>query len=215
MGLLEHTSAYLAGPVELAGPQASDWRNRITDSLRQMDVIVLNPIQKPEWVGPSVLREQDDITSCFRKSLDIEVFGSNSAPEIYEAGAEALKAQRASRNVCLRLVKACDWCICNLPGMQTIGTIEELSILAYREAPVFFVCQKPSMWLISMFLVSGQDYHNTFFKDEASLMEYLTKIDKGAIPVNPLLWITRTWGTWKLHKTGIRGAEHELQPDKA
>jgi hypothetical protein len=184
MGILAHTSCYLLGPVE-ADPQAADWRKHFSEHLQKMGVVILDPLDKPGWVGPRVLRPQDDISASFLNNIDGD----------QEVANEALNAQILSRDVCLRQVNACNWAICRLPKKFTVGTIEELHILDRRGTPVFFIFPDgiPSMWLISMFFENVETMKTTCFKAEDELLARIREIDSGKVPIDPLKWIFISW----------------------
>jgi len=180
MGILTGTSSYLVGPVEL-DPQASDWRDMVTEKLATMGVVVLNPMKKPKWVG-RCLTPQEILTSSFMSGV-----GGLSKED-------ALSVQLESRQICLRLVHATDWAICYLPKTQTIGSIEELAILSQRGVQVFFVCKPPiSMWLTSMFISRVEEFQSVFFGNWDALFGHLDEINKGKVPVDPLKWVFLTW----------------------
>jgi len=204
MGILAHTTAYLAGPVE-AEPNAAEWRSRLTQELSGMDVIVLNPLVKPEWVGSRGRRPQADINEKFFCRPGTPKVCSNfvgrlvppSEVETEKGEAEAaLQDMHIQRDVCLRMVHATNWCICRLPKSPfTVGTFEELALLSRAGAPVMFICPDgvPSMWLVSMFVDKISDMDDVFFPNEDQLLTAVRHMNEGKRPIDPKKWIFLTW----------------------
>lgn len=206
MGILANTSCYLAGPVEFS-PDAAEWRIRVAQELSGMGVVVLNPLVKPEWVGPRGLRPQPDINANFFVKQGIPQVSNNFAGQIPTEPIRpeqvlvrpdmelALQDMHIQRDICLRMVYATNWCICRLPKIFTVGTFEELTLLSKAGAPVMFVCPDgiPSMWLVSMFVDKAIDIDDVFFQDEAQLLTAVRHINQGERQIDPRKWIFLTW----------------------
>jgi hypothetical protein len=191
MGILAHTSCYLGGAIEIE-PHAAEWRARMTQELSGMDITVLNPLVKPEWVGPRCLRSQADINEKFFDWVVQRAAGDELRASRAE---EALQDMHIAREICLRLVYTANWSICRLPKTFTVGTFEELTLLARAGTPVMFICPDgiPSMWLASMFVDKITDVEDVFFKDEDHLLTAVRHIDEGKRAIDPKRWIFLTW----------------------
>jgi len=181
MGLLANTTSYLVGPVEMVDPSSGGWRDDVENKLKQMGVVIYNPIKKPKWVSNN---------SKIHPSERMAIINSGS-----EQADEIISSLVVDREICLRLARSANWCFCNLPKILTYGTIEELHVIKECGSPIIFVCPNgiPSTWILSMFVNDMSEVGTTFFKNVDLACEYLIKIDSGQLPIDPIKWIFLSW----------------------
>lgn len=178
MGLLNNTSVYLSGPVELDNNCIS-WREEFTKFLNKIGVDVWDPLIKPDWmpiqtVGPdaqnnikNMLLDNDSRKYCYNTII---------------------------RNMGLRLAYACDWMICVLKkDIFTAGTFEELSVASKCGKPILLLTPDYkilSMWLIDQIIGDDINYRDQYvFDNKEKLLNHIIKIDDGIIELDPLKWI--------------------------
>ena len=170
--LLKNRTVYLAGPIEVDNDPGS-WRDRLTDGLAILGLRVWNPLVKPEWC--TQITGDDQRNDLIKFKDGIKLFGGRNG---------ALDRNREIREVCLRLVSACDFIICKIGG-KTVGTFEELAHAAMMKKPVLFIGEVDSCWRVAQF------YNNDpiFFANEMVLLSHLAAIDEGLQEVDNLSWI--------------------------
>ncbi len=179
MNLLNNTKAYLAGPIE---NYSDDWRVKITPILKNLGIKVWDPLVKPSWMfnvtGDDQKTDRNYINNNFN-NLD-----GTKMSHIFDRN-------NAIKNVCLRLVSACDFVICKISG-PSVGTFHELAKANDQNKPVLFFTDNKdkidSMWRLVQF---GNQFeiNETFFGPMNDLTEYLRKINSGMIEPNKLKWI--------------------------
>lgn len=179
MNFLKNTSAYLCGPIE-SSVNPKRWREEITPKLKKIKINVLNPLVKPGWM-PHVDGETQRGMMRDLISRDLDVFDI----EIIR------KLNHEIRDVCLSLVRNCDFMIAKIiPTEFTVGSWEEIVVAAQCRKPVFFICdnQIPSMWLVDM-LDAYETFSETFFKTDNALVSHLININKSGEVVDNIAWI--------------------------
>jgi len=173
MNRLKDCKVYLAGPVE-ADNNYMSWRNNISKSLYDMNLIVWNPTIHPSWIQYKITPE---IQTQDKKVLNDLVFGESIRYD-------RLKANDYIRKVCLRLVSACDFIICKI-DKPTVGTYEELSLAKLQNKPILFLSKNlDSCWRAAQFYDIA-----SWFKNEKELLNHLKCIDNGDDVVDNLNWI--------------------------
>jgi nucleoside 2-deoxyribosyltransferase len=135
MNLLNGRTVYLAGPIE-SSDNPHSWRNELNLDLKQISGLrVWDPLIKPKWCAPI---SGDD------QRHDLEKFRDGPMVKFKKE----LDRNRDIREICLRLVSACDFIICML-GERTVGTFEELAHAAMMKKPVLFIGVPDSCWRIA------------------------------------------------------------------
>lgn len=171
MKLLDGARCYSAGPVEVDTDPVS-WRDRIGTILNKNipHLKIWNPLIKPKWCT--------QITGADQRA-DLKAFQSG----VFESKSIAKNVE--IREICLRLVSACDFIICKLGG-KTVGTYEELAHAAAMHKPVLFIGEIDSCWRFAQF---SYGMSNPYFKDEQSVCDFLVNVDNGSQKVDNLAWI--------------------------
>ena len=180
MGLLNGTTAYLAGPVE-RDINCASWRNQITPKLKSLGVKIWDPLVKPKWL----IDEIGDLTALDQMG-DKETFNEWLFNPSCESRGESFIFHRNkfTRDACLRLVSACDFVICYVDG-PTVGTFEELCVANQQNKPIlfFYTDQKlDSCWRYVQF--SGAEH----LVGIDGVIKYLTQVDCGE-SVDRIKWI--------------------------
>lgn len=165
--LLNGRTVYLAGAVEVSDDPAS-WRDNLALQLSQINGLrIWDPLIKPEW--------------C------VQITGADQRKDLVkfnDGDLTGLSRNREIREVCLRLVSACDFIICMLGG-RTVGTFEELAHAALMNKPVLFIGNIDSCWRFAQFVKKDK----IFFNNQNDLVQYLINIDSGSQKVDSLSWI--------------------------
>jgi len=182
MNKLADTSVYLAGPVEHSFSTALSWREKITEQLKQYNVMVYNPLIKPVWL-PSNCKVDPTIYKDVLAGKSSEM----SKQEVFKATADM-------RRLCLRMVSSADWIICYLPKIFTCGTFEEIYLAASLEKPVLF-CMPDGMvstWLLPIF-ANADNMDDVYFYNWESLMSHVDKLDKGLVDIDKYKWFSSNY----------------------
>src|SRR5690606_15065102 len=107
-GRLTGAACYLAGPMTAVSDFGTAWRQELTQDLRQLGIVVLDPCDKAIEIGV----EDADA----RRTLH----------ENHKAGnlAAVQKQMKVIRRVDLRCVDLASFIVCRLDGAHTTGTYE-------------------------------------------------------------------------------------------
>lgn len=175
MNRLNGVTVYLAGAIE-HDTNAGSWRDYITKTiLKPLGIRAYNPLYKPSFMSP---KSRENV--------------ANLRLDFNNGNAEAFEVFREIRDIDRRFAYACDFMICYLPKIMTIGTIEELTIASQSNKPVLLVCPDGliSTWLPAMLSNSRKEYYkHIHFTDWNSLDLYLNKLNSNLIEVDKLKWI--------------------------
>lgn len=178
LNLLNNRTVYLAGPIEM-NPDPGSWRNKITLELSKINGIrIWDPLVKPEWCVQITGDDQRHDLEKFKDNN--ENGGIRSCTNFKE-----LDRNYEIRDICLRLVSACDFIICMIGG-RTVGTYEELAHAAIMKKPVLFIGPPDSCWRVAQFQKNDD---KIFFDNIESVVWYLNNIDNGSQEVDSLSWI--------------------------
>lgn len=157
--------AYLAGPVENSDDAVS-WRLDMSNFLRQLGVVVYDPLIKPDWFPEN----------C---KIDPKAYKNviNSVEPSASAIIDTFEATSFLRKACLKMVSSCDFVICYMPKMFTAGTFEEIYLAGNLDKPVLFCMPDGivSTWVLPIF-ADEYNYNNVYFKSWADLKSYLARI---------------------------------------
>lgn len=148
--------SYLVGAMDRAPDGGREWRDYISEKLKEIGVIPLNPCDKPIDIGFERLEDRQ-----YRQQL--------KANNNYE---ELAKQVKLLRIVDLRMVDMADFIICYLDvDVHACGTYEELFWANRLKNPVLIVCKQGKShapdWLF------GTIPHQHIFDDFDTLLKYL------------------------------------------
>lgn len=177
--ILKNTKTYLIGAMQYSSDGRS-WRDDMGDFLKEMEVTVFDPYDKPFINAP----QEDEQTHS--KMYELLQNGE------WDQVAEHFKKVRAFD---LSMVDRSDFVICYInPKIPTIGTIEELSWAARLKRPVFIVIeggkQNTPLWIFGMFP------HKFIYNNFSEVKNVLTMINTGVKQIDS--------DRWRLLKTHLR-----------
>jgi hypothetical protein len=179
--MLEGSSVYLAGPIEHAD-DATSWRDEITPRLRDMGLLVYNPLVKPDW------------TPCRYVDGDGQKLIKDA---VLNNEGKAIEVNKSIRKCGRRLAATADFIICYLPKSSTFGTFEEINIGSADGKPVLFICpdgdSPPSSWLIDQFVSDDEKWSEVFFWNIDDLCQSLFEVHNSNRGYDPYKWIFLTW----------------------
>ena len=175
LNLLKNTTVYLSGPIEWASDRTA-WRAEFTKAMHAIGVRVMDPLVKPDWFPYAAKADP----KLYLRS----VMGSGEMTPT-----EAFDGMAYIRKLDLRYVHACDWLVVYLPKEYSAGTSEELTIAAETGKPIliFSPDHVPGVWLLPQ-LATIKNWREVFFPSKDSILEYISNIDAGLIPLDPVKW---------------------------
>jgi nucleoside 2-deoxyribosyltransferase len=160
MNRLKNQRVYLAGAIDRAKDRGRGWREEISPFLKELGVIVFNPIIKPSEIG---LEDQDthNLKSKLKKQQRYE---------------ELSNMMKVIRSVDLRLVDISDFMIVNLDlDVHPCGTLEEIFWANRQKKPIIVHMvqgkQNAPDWLF------GVIPHQMIFSDWMDIYSYLEHIN--------------------------------------
>ncbi len=170
---LKGMRCYLSGAMDRVDDKGVIWRRWITEFLKSLGVIVLDPSDKKMYGDVKFKIEQKDFR---RDCLDKEKFDSLQIET------------KALRSVDLRMVDISDFVIVYLDNRQTAcGTFEELFKANLSKKPVLIVVEQGKKeafaWLF------GVIPHEHIFEDWDSLKTYLVKVHTDETVLTYKRWI--------------------------
>jgi nucleoside 2-deoxyribosyltransferase len=180
--ILSKARCYLAGPCEFS---KANWRSSIIPKLDHLNLDIYNPVDQPSWFqidGHTQTRQRFHFNSHFGKEH----------PKDFK---DILDQNKTLRQICLRLVAACDFIICRIDGNFTVGTYEEIKCAADQNKPVlFFTGNQPidSMWRLSQFVENDSEIEKVYFTSEDGLIKYLDEVNLGLVD-NKIKWANLFW----------------------
>jgi len=160
---LNNQRVYLAGAMDRVEDRGNGWRDNITPFLKNLGVVVFNPIKKPTLIG-----KEDSETHKYKLQLKTE--------KNYD---ELSKVMKTIRCVDLRLVDISDFLIVNLDlDVHPCGTYEEIFLANRSKKPVVVHMEQGKNnvpdWLF------GTIPHQMIFSNWTELQDYLQHIDKNS-----------------------------------
>lgn len=139
-GLLQNARVYLSGPMDFVASRASEkkfgWRNRVSQFLQSMGVVVFDPWFKPEVRGLYAYgREDEKSGERIRRRWT------------YEGGRKGAEARDWCKqqfwetlHIDLRMVDTSDFTISYCPtNIYSVGTPHEVIMATLQHKPVLFV----------------------------------------------------------------------------
>lgn len=160
MNRLKNQRVYLAGAIDRAKDRGKGWREEISPFLKELGVIVFNPIIKPSEIG---LEDQDthNLKAKMKKQQRYE---------------ELSNMMKVIRSVDLRLVDISDFMIVNLDlDVHPCGTLEEIFWANRQKKPIIVHMvqgkQNAPDWLF------GVIPHQMIFSDWMDIYAYLEHIN--------------------------------------
>ncbi len=159
MERLKNQRVYLAGAMDRVADRGNGWRDSITPFLKELGIMVFNPIKKPTTLG-----QEDEVTHRYKIKLKSE--------KKYNELSSLMKTIRA---VDLRLVDISDFLIVNLDlEVHPCGTYEEIFLANRSKKPVI------------VHMTQGKEYapdwlfgtipHQMIFSSWVEIKEYLQYI---------------------------------------
>ena len=139
-GLLQNARVYLSGPMDFVASRASErksgWRNRVSQFLQSMGVVVFDPWFKPDVRGLYAYGREDEKSGVkIRKRWT------------YERGRKGAEARDWCKqqfwetlHIDLRMVDTSDFTISYCPtNIYSVGTPHEVIMATLQHKPVLFV----------------------------------------------------------------------------
>jgi hypothetical protein len=157
---LKDTKTYLVGAMDRVPDGGVSWRNKITPTLKKLDIKILNPCTKPV---------QNSLEDDFSRQW-IEYYKETQQYE------KIRKHYAIIRCADLRCVDVSDFIIAHIDlNTHACGTYEEIVTANRQKKPVLIWCeqgkQKAPNWLFFMLP------HQHIFGDSESLISYLDHIN--------------------------------------
>lgn len=160
MNRLKNQRVYLAGAMDRVSDRGATWRDNITPFLRDMGIVVFNPITKPTDIGM-----EDNDSHTIKTKLKQQ--------HRYD---ELSSMMKTIRSVDLRLVDISDFLIVNLDlNVHPCGTLEEIFLANRQKKPIIIHMvqgkdQTPD-WLF------GTIPHQMIFSTWEEIKSYLVHIN--------------------------------------
>jgi hypothetical protein len=152
---------YLSGPIDNASDFGVGWRGDIKNSLVDLDLIFLDPCDKPmlsECACEDL--ENHDLRRRMKENEDFEGLARD---------------MRLIRCIDLRLADLCDFAIVHLDlDVYSTGTHEEVSLLNRRKVPILFHVEQGKASLPDWYW--GTVPHQHVFGTWGSLLSYIYKV---------------------------------------
>jgi hypothetical protein len=163
---------YLAGAIDRVKDRGIGWREKITPFLRQMGIIVYNPINKTTEVGI-----EDENIQIKKNNLKAE--------RKYD---DLSSLMREIRSVDLRLVDISDFLIVSLDlNTHPCGTYEEIFLANRSKKPILIHVEQGKEhapdWLF------GAIPHDLFFSSWDEIKEYLAHINSSEVVDSKRRWL--------------------------
>lgn len=160
MNRLKNQRAYLAGAIDRVPDRGAGWRSEITPFLKQMGVVVFNPLNKPTEVGA-----EDEETHALKRRLKEE--------GRYDELSSMMKVIRSTD---LRLVDISDFLVVNLDiSIHPCGTLEEIFWANRQKKPIIIRVEQGKEnapdWLF------GTIPHDMIFSRWDEVESYLRHVD--------------------------------------
>lgn len=169
MNRLFYNRVYLSGPIDNAKDYGTGWRNMVKDQLCDLDLIFLDPCNKPMQEGYGC----EDLENHKRR-LSLKEHGD------FEAMAREM---RVIRCIDLRLADLCDFAIVHLDmNVYSTGTHEEIALLNRRKVPILVHVEQGKAKLPDWYW--GTLPHQHVFSEWADLFLHVRNVANGAPPID-------------------------------
>lgn len=156
---LNNLRVYLSGPCENAVKAGADWRSEITPKLKELGLVVFDPVHKPTKLS-------------FCNSDGVEEF--KLVKKLRDEGnyKELARCMKEVVHTDLRMTDSADLLIVLLDGSSTTGTIDEIVTACNQKKPVY-LCATGGKKTIPLWLF-GRVPESYIFED---LNEILARLD--------------------------------------
>lgn len=174
MNHLKNTRIYLSGPIEFSQNPIS-WRQKISSKLKEIGIIIYDPLIKPDWLPKLDQKEQLKLKELYLQNQHIPIVESNN---------------KLIREYCLNLVRHADILIVKLDKTFTAGTLEEIKLAEGK--PIFIITENVSMWLVDQLNLYDIDRRNMYLHStEDSCINTLCQINISmhGLNINKCEWI--------------------------
>ena len=169
MNRLFYNRVYLSGPIDNAKDYGTGWRNMAKDQLSDLDLIFLDPCDKPMQAGYGC----EDLEN-HRRRLSLKEQGD------FESIAREM---RLIRCIDLRLADLCDFSIVHLDmDVYSTGTHEEIALLNRRKVPILVHVEQGKAKLPDWYW--GALPHQHVFSEWNELFTYLRNVANGPHPID-------------------------------
>jgi hypothetical protein len=160
MNRLKGQRAYLAGAIDRVPDRGAGWRNTITPFLKDIGVVVYDPLNKPTDIG------LEDESTCYLKN-------QYKAQENWKDLSSIMKT---IRSIDLRLVDKSDFLIVNLDlNIHPCGTYEEIFWANQQKKPIIIHVEQGKKqcpdWLF------GTIPHQMIFSNWMEVRNYINDIN--------------------------------------
>jgi nucleoside 2-deoxyribosyltransferase len=161
MNRLRGMRTYLAGAMDRVADGGVEWRKRLTPSLQDLGITVLDPCNKPAKLGVEDSQTRENIES-YKNSRQYEKIREEYA---------------VIRTLDLRCVDISDFIVASIDtDIHACGTYEEIVVANSQKKPVLVWCQqgkdKAPNWLFFMLP------HQHIFGSIDELLAYLRVVNK-------------------------------------
>lgn len=160
MNRLKGQRAYLAGAIDRVPDRGAGWRNTISPFLKEMGVVVYDPLNKPTDIG------LEDESTCLLKSQY----------KLEENWDKLSLVMKTIRSVDLRLVDKSDFLIVNLNlSIHPCGTYEEIFWANRQKKPIIIHVEQGKKYTPDWLF--GTIPHQMIFSSWNEVQNYLININ--------------------------------------
>lgn len=177
-----HFMVYLAGAIQYTNDGGVGWRDMVTSKMTEIGISeknIINPCDKP-------------LTSFNNDDLDANM---DVIDKLKKDGkwSDIEKMSKSTIRIDLRSVDKSDLIYCHLdPAINTVGTIDEISVARTQRKPVIVVTPggiaNASYWII------GRVGRKHIFPDDDSAISYIRDILKGRRSFDTKSWLFFDFG---------------------
>jgi len=169
MNRLFYNRVYLSGPIDNAKDFGMGWRTEIKESLRDLDLIFLDPCNKPMQPGYAC----EDLENHQRR-LELKKLGDFDTIS---------REMRLIRCIDLRLADLCDFTIVHLDmEVYSTGTHEEIGLLNRRKVPILVHVEQGKAHLPDWYW--GTLPHQHIFSTWDELVTYIRHVAHDSPPID-------------------------------
>lgn len=175
MNRLFYNRVYLCGPIDNAKDFGVGWRNDIQDTLEHLDLIFLDPCNKPMQMEQACEDiENHQRREELKKARDFEALA---------------REMREIRCIDLRMADLCDFAIVHLDtSVYSTGSHEEIAMLNRRKVPILIHMEQGKAGLPDWYW--GTVPHQHVFSTWGEMVAYIESVARGPGPV-------KTFNRWR------------------
>jgi len=160
MNRLKGSRCYLCGPIDHASDLGQGWRQELTLFLQSLEIVVLDPTNKPKCLLGHSITEGKEFHKLRAKLKEEKRYD------------ELSRLVRSIRTFDLRLCDICDFCIVYWnKDIKSCGTLEELFWCNRMKKPILLMCEQGKQnvndWLF------GTINHELMFSSWQEVKDYL------------------------------------------